>query len=246
MIGYVLLISSVVIMASIVYMWMKTYIPKETVECEDSVSLILAESKCVDGNLSIRVKNNGLFNVDGFFIRASLKPDQEIATFNLASKEAGGFINLAGGLKPGKEEITPRIFSFNESACGVTTCATRSVCLGDVICDSLKGIECENTAYCIWNSDLEMCSAKEGVKKCQNITSFPECSSLSSLVNFVNPPCKGWISQARYYNLTSIEIVPIVFANADGKTRFTLCGNAKIQEDFKDCIIFKNLTAVQY
>jgi hypothetical protein len=41
MIEYVLLIVIVISLSSVVYIWMKTYIPQESIECQDGVSLYI-------------------------------------------------------------------------------------------------------------------------------------------------------------------------------------------------------------
>ena len=41
MIGYVLLVSLAIIMGGIIYTWMKTYVPKDALECPEGTSLII-------------------------------------------------------------------------------------------------------------------------------------------------------------------------------------------------------------
>jgi hypothetical protein len=76
MIGYILLITSTVVMSSIVYQWMKSYVPKDTIDCPDGVSLYIFNSTCEiqpSGNYEIRInlRNNGRFDVGGYFIHAT-------------------------------------------------------------------------------------------------------------------------------------------------------------------------------
>lgn len=75
MIGYVLLISAMVIMWFIVFQWLKTYVPGDTPECPDDVSLIIEDVGCSSetGLLTLeKIKNNGLFSIDGFVLRAEV------------------------------------------------------------------------------------------------------------------------------------------------------------------------------
>jgi len=74
MIGYVLLISAMLVMWFIVFQWLKTYIPKESLECPDDVSLVIQNVECtVDGEMIIKVMNNGLFDIYGFVLRGNAR-----------------------------------------------------------------------------------------------------------------------------------------------------------------------------
>jgi hypothetical protein len=73
MIGYVLLISAAVFMSFIVYQWMKSYIPKDTPECPDEVSILVTRAECVQGEdginkIEVEIENNGLFSIRGYVI----------------------------------------------------------------------------------------------------------------------------------------------------------------------------------
>lgn len=87
LIGYVLLIVGVLATSAIVYSWLQTYIPKESAECPEGISLYVQTINCTisEGNLTLKLslKNNGLFNVDGFFIRATNSSEQVLATIDL-------------------------------------------------------------------------------------------------------------------------------------------------------------------
>ena len=95
MIGYILLISAAVVMSVIVYTWLKTYIPRAALECPDTTSLLIKNYACdlVDGELNLTIKNNGNFNIAGYFIRIANVSGQELATVDLSQKlksEFGG------------------------------------------------------------------------------------------------------------------------------------------------------------
>ena len=112
MVGYVLLISFAVIMGVIVYNWLKTYIPREALQCPEGVSVFIRDISCEDlgnGNytLYLNLTNNGRFDFDGFFIKATRTPEQTIATWDIApliisgGNEAGGVVRLSqGALEP--------------------------------------------------------------------------------------------------------------------------------------------------
>ena len=84
-IGYVVLITFGIILSIIVYNYLKTFVPTEISDCPDGVSLFIKEYDCVaNGTLSLTIKNNGRFNVNGYFIRGG-DTGSEIATIDLSS-----------------------------------------------------------------------------------------------------------------------------------------------------------------
>lgn len=86
MVGYVLLVTSAIIMSVIVYQWIKTYVPTEALECPNGVSVFLKKYvyNCGLEELNITLKNNGRFNLAGYFIHVTNKSDQELATIDLS------------------------------------------------------------------------------------------------------------------------------------------------------------------
>ncbi len=87
MIGYVLLITIAVVMGVIVYRWVKTYVPTESVNCPDDVSIFVSDAdyNCETNQLNLTLKNSGKFSIAGYFIYASNSSDQELATISLAT-----------------------------------------------------------------------------------------------------------------------------------------------------------------
>ena len=107
MIGYVLLITGAIIVGAVVYQWMKSYVPRETIECPDGVSLFIKENACrLEAGkyiLNFSISNNGRFSVDGYFIKASASPEQEVATLDISgSITKGGNAQAGIVLFPGK------------------------------------------------------------------------------------------------------------------------------------------------
>ena len=102
MVGYVLLIVIAISLSIIVYIWIQKYIPKQAGECEDGVSLSV-EDYCMYKNLAgipimvqVSVKNRGLFNVDGFFIRESNDTGKAIYPMNNNETAGVGRVYLPG------------------------------------------------------------------------------------------------------------------------------------------------------
>jgi len=78
-ISYVMLIVIALGISAAVYQWMSTRVPSVSGTCPEDVSLQIKSYSCNDSTtichsgkcLSITLKNNGNFNIDGAFIRAS-------------------------------------------------------------------------------------------------------------------------------------------------------------------------------
>jgi len=92
MIGYILLVTAAVILSIIVYQWIKSYAPGKSLECPTDTSIFIKNYSCDSSELEITLKNNGRFNLAGYFIRVTDAPEQELATIDLSSKILeGGF-----------------------------------------------------------------------------------------------------------------------------------------------------------
>ncbi|MCK4553333.1 hypothetical protein KAT80_03955 [Candidatus Pacearchaeota archaeon] len=110
MIGYVLLVVFAMIMGTIVYKVIKTYVPKDVPECPESVSIFIKEINYTENSLKITMINNGLFDIAGYSIRATNSSSQEIATkdlsdflrFSLEAKAINGVVIFLGGDNPMK------------------------------------------------------------------------------------------------------------------------------------------------
>ncbi|MCL5018566.1 MAG: hypothetical protein M1416_02240 [Candidatus Pacearchaeota archaeon] len=91
-IGYILLVAIAIVMSIIVFQWLKTYVPTETLECDDGTSLFISDVfyDCTSNILDISVNNNGKFSINGFYIRVTDDPDAELATIDLSSKIIDG------------------------------------------------------------------------------------------------------------------------------------------------------------
>ncbi|MAG78898.1 hypothetical protein CMI40_00800 [Candidatus Pacearchaeota archaeon] len=103
MIGYVLLISSLVVMGGIVYQWMKTFVPTEVIDCPDGVSIYIRDVKCENVNgsyqLNLELRNNGRFDIGGYFIHIADNPNQELATIDITENLISSGIKMNPGIK---------------------------------------------------------------------------------------------------------------------------------------------------
>jgi len=102
-VGYVLLVVMAIALALLVYAWMKGLLWNNPKECPAGVSLIIADYACNQdlNNITITLKNNGLFSINGFIARISNEPGK------LATKPLLNGVPLGG-------EATGEFF-FNET-----------------------------------------------------------------------------------------------------------------------------------
>ena len=98
-IGYVLLISITLSLSVLVFGWLRFYVSESSVEeCSDNVNIIIKNYECfsgVGGNLTVTLKNKGLFTVDGYMLRVH---DREDADFGFYT-----FDDVGIEIKPGNE-----------------------------------------------------------------------------------------------------------------------------------------------
>lgn len=73
MVGYALLIAMALSLSLLVYAWLKAYTPGAVEPCPDDVAIVLADISCDNaGNtMNLTLQNKGLFNIYGFYIKAS-------------------------------------------------------------------------------------------------------------------------------------------------------------------------------
>ncbi|MEK6833700.1 MAG: hypothetical protein AABY32_06665 [Nanoarchaeota archaeon] len=100
-IGYVLLITFAVIIGVIVYQWMKTYVPQEDLNCPDGVSIFIDDYSCSSNTLVLHFKNNGRFNIGGYFIHATDSPEEELATIDLSKNNTDINAKISSGIRFG-------------------------------------------------------------------------------------------------------------------------------------------------
>lgn len=69
-VAYVILMLIVLAIGSLVYSWTISNIPKDNEKCSEGLSLMIKEYNCSRDLLNVNIKNNGLFDVDGFYVKA--------------------------------------------------------------------------------------------------------------------------------------------------------------------------------
>jgi len=108
-VSYVLLIVIAVSLSVGVYAWLKVYVPKNTVECEQGASVIIKDFSCdTEANkLTITFQNKGLFDIDGIYIKIAntskgntvYLPEPQPSAFG--PTQSGFFYFGLNGLTPG-------------------------------------------------------------------------------------------------------------------------------------------------
>ena len=79
--SYVLLILIAITISTLVYGFLKLYVPKEKPECKEGINLIIENVQCKHeangiNNLTLVLQNRGLFKVDKAFIRIGFETRQ--------------------------------------------------------------------------------------------------------------------------------------------------------------------------
>lgn len=114
MIGYIVLVTVAIIMSTIIYQQLKTYVPSDEVSCSEGVSVFIEslDYSCSADQINLTIKNTGRFSFSGYFISAADSPGETVATIDLSQYNelgSGGvvFIGLTGRednpINPGRE-----------------------------------------------------------------------------------------------------------------------------------------------
>ena len=129
MIGYVLLVSFAMFISVVIYKQLKTYVPRESLECPDGVSLFVKDYSydCSTSKLNITLKNNGRFSVGGYFIHAKNISNEEIATYDISDKikpsslylNPGVLFDLIAGTQNSLDPEGERVHTFDLSTSSI-------------------------------------------------------------------------------------------------------------------------------
>jgi len=95
LIGYILLISFAIIISIIFYNWAKTYVPQDSIECPEGVSIFLEQYTLQNNNLTIVLRNNGRFYLDGFYIYGSEDSSARVPTIDLGPRMTEGGVYIS-------------------------------------------------------------------------------------------------------------------------------------------------------
>lgn len=88
-IGYILLVAVSITISILVYQWLSTYVPKQTLACDEGTSFFVKDFSydCINQRLNITIENNGKFSIEGYYIHASNNTDtSQLATIDLSQR----------------------------------------------------------------------------------------------------------------------------------------------------------------
>lgn len=128
-VGYVLLITFTAVIGVLVFQWMKSYTPKEEINCPYGSSLLIQNYTCSSNILILTIVNDGKFDIGGYFIYATDSPEEELATIDLSKNNTEeysilmttgvnfGIVGAKNSLTANKEEVeiynlTGKIYSI--------------------------------------------------------------------------------------------------------------------------------------
>jgi hypothetical protein len=99
MVSYVLLVIIAIGLSVAVFAYLQLYLPREEAKCLEDISLSIDEASCEfshgeNYNISIKLTNRGLFNVNGAFIRIG----EQGRVFKVALNQEDNFLFLEAGL----------------------------------------------------------------------------------------------------------------------------------------------------
>jgi hypothetical protein len=97
-VAYVLLITIAIALSALVYSWLRFYVgPSQNEECPEGVALIIQDYDYDDrnNNLSLTLQNKGRFNVTGFIVRVSDKPNAGLGVYTLKNE------GISEAIRPG-------------------------------------------------------------------------------------------------------------------------------------------------
>ncbi len=201
-VAYVLLIIIGLALSSMVYIYLKNYLPSEEAECPADTSLIISNVLCsVDRkNITVTLSNRGLFNVSGAFVRLAspgktigeqLNKDNELFPFPL-SPDKHFVLSYKPSFTLEKDpeytlSVQPSIFVERKliPCAGTVTsqkfsCASsgpRSTCTSNQDCDDSK--ECTTdtceSSQCVFTNSQAGAECSAGGKVCDGSGKCVDC-----------------------------------------------------------------------
>lgn len=110
-VSYVLLIVIAVGIATLVYAFLKVYVPKEKSECKDGINLVISSAECTHttspekNTIKITFENRGLFKVDSAFIRIGQEGKDFKADVPSTNPQTIGSDDDLNKLNPSKKSV---------------------------------------------------------------------------------------------------------------------------------------------
>lgn len=124
MISYVLLIVIAIVMSIIVFSYLKTVANvKPVIDCKSGTSIFIEDYKCGQGEIKLTLKNNGLFNIDGFISYfgsdSGKEPIIKLVSFDKVKINNKNYYQFENQLKP-ERKIIVNFSSLERKSDGTT------------------------------------------------------------------------------------------------------------------------------
>lgn len=137
-VSYALLILIAISVSTLVFYYLKLYLPEEKPDCREDVSLIIESASCSSGAVDVNIVNRGLFSVDSVQIRIGdkgrvFKETLKDGINDFGFRDSGG--NLLEKLPPGALAS----FSYNYAKTGEKEIEIQPIVVIDgeyVLCDA--------------------------------------------------------------------------------------------------------------
>jgi len=104
-VSYVFLIVIALTLAGLIYAWLVNYLPSTNPNetCKEGTSLAIEDYSCstINSTIEITIKNQGMFSISGFFIRASNSSDEKVIPTMM--------LNCSGCPYPGRWEFFEKL-----------------------------------------------------------------------------------------------------------------------------------------
>lgn len=126
-VGYVLLIGVAVSLSVIVYYWINSNLPKNTNDCPE-ISIIISNYQCkaASKEINITLQNKGLFDIDGFILKASndsSAPTKSLKYYNGTAMQSSSLVlfdtELDVTLNPSEKFI--KVFNYSDPNINILT-----------------------------------------------------------------------------------------------------------------------------
>jgi hypothetical protein len=141
-VGYTILIVIAVSLSILVYSFLRLYIPKSQVTCEEDVKLIIQGYTCEGGRLNLTLTNKGLFKAGAFYLRF----EDKVTGFKNQTNPNDFLLygpNNAQNLNPG-ESYRTNIYTLSNYGFNINPNGNYSLELQPAILIDKKVVVCEN------------------------------------------------------------------------------------------------------
>ncbi len=263
MVSYVILISIGLVMAFLIYAFLKTQIPNADNEkiCPADTSISVKSVRCIGGKIELEVRNSGLQRVDDLIIKGRTQQNLNLPNVEMSSPGAGGFVALhENGAKHagGTQLIDLNYYPERCTEIGTTDCPTTDICAGEFDCskmDNLYGMctyalnPLNYNLNCEWIPDDPNVPAGDGKcvgrDTCDKLDNDPSSSPPLKCQGATIGNCQWRTSldspPSNHYTIHSLEIKPErQQVDPQGKNQSVTCQEAVVNIDMpSNCLLYE-------